>query len=391
MIGMPVTSMWRKLTLSLLLALNLTGVVGANTTAQAWAVLASEGPSWTTPEQVSDAPDAASEAPALAVTESGVAHLVWEEDDRLYHAYRTGDVWTSPAPIPGVGAGEEPAVAAGPGDDVQLVYAKFEDVYDIYRVAWDGSECNWGPSRNVSQHETLSSHSPDVAVDALGDIHIVAMASTEQLYYTRVGDGSFGPIPNAGGQAPSVVVGRTPTITIRVAYRHSLISDIFVVEGSNGSWGLPGAVSDSDGFSTAPRLTLDGDGVPHVVWQEMINGVSQVQYAYAPAWTPVITLSASSTGTTLPALAIDAHGGVHVAWGDGTVPSYALLHRWRAKAGLWQAPRPVREANWPIDDLVLSAGADGSLHVAWVEGIPGEIWHASAKPMRLFLPLVLRS
>lgn len=391
MVGMSRRRLWRTLVLSLLLALHVMGGAGATTAPQTGT--ASEGPTWVAAEQVSEAPDAVSEAPALAVTQGGVAHLVWEQDDTLYHAYRTGDGWITPTPIPGVGGGEQPALAAGPGGDVHLVYAKLGDpymVYNVYRASWNGSELQWGLPRNVSQHQTLSSHSPDVAVDADGGIHIVAQASTEELYYASIGDGSYGPIPNAAGHGPSIAVSNAPAVTVQIVYRHSAVSDIFLVRGTDGSWDLPEAVSDTERFSTAPRLALD-DEVVHVVWQETIGSVPQVQYTRGLPWTPVITLSASTAGATLPALARDVFGTVHVAWGDGAFPSYSVLHTYSRDGPSWHGSEPIQGGSLRLDQVALFGADDGSVHAAWVEGPVEEVWYGALPSCRIFLPLVLRS
>lgn len=351
---------------------------------------ASEGFEWSPPQNVSDSFLTDSQAPALAVT-GGAIHLVWEEDGGLLHSYRNGLSWSSPAPISGTGDGEQPALAAGPGDEVHLVYV---NAPDIYYLGWDGS--SWGLPRNISDTSSNST-SPDVALASDGSIHVVAaeqVASDQALYYARSSDGSswpsYGFIPNAYGHAPSVDVAGIATVTVQVAYRETLVPDIYTVERVGSAWSLPEAVTTTpDDFSTAPKLVLD-DGTAHIAWRETISDTHQVEYAHGPTWSPIATLSQSSASTTSPALAISAQGSLHAAWGEGAESSFRLLHTWSSEPASWQQPEPIAAGGLSFDDVVLVGVGDGSVHAAWVEGDTGEVWYASWPHYRVFLPLVLK-
>lgn len=352
---------------------------------------ASDGFHWSPPQNVSDSFLTDSQAPALAATGGGVIHLVWEEAGGLLHSYRNGSSWSAPAPISGTGDGEQPALAAGAGDQLHLVYV---NAPDIYYLAWDGS--SWGLPRNISDTSS-NSDSPDVAVASDGSIHVV---TTEQagpdhaLYYARSGDGSswpsYGFIPNAYGHAPSVDVTGTATVTVRIAYRETLVPDIYIVERVGTAWSLPEAVTNTPGnFSTTPKLILD-DGTAHIAWRETISDTHQVQYAHGPTWSPIVTLSQSSTGTTSPALALGAEGSIHAAWGDGAESSFRLLHTWSSDGAAWQQPEPLAAGGLSFNGVTFVGTGDGRVHAAWVEGTTGEVWYASWPHYRIFLPLVLK-
>jgi hypothetical protein len=351
---------------------------------------ASEGFDWSPPKNVSESFLIDSDAPALAVTGSGVAHLVWEEDGALLHSYRSGLSWSSPAPISGTGDGAQPALAAGPGDGVHLVYV---NAPDIYHLAWDGS--SWGLPRNISDTSS-NSDSPDLAVASDGSIHVAASEQAgpdRALYYARSEDGSswpnYGFIPNAYGHGPSVDVTGTTTLTVQIAYRESLVPDIYTVQRIGATWSLPEAVTNTPAsFSTAPQLILD-DGTARIAWREVISDTDQVQYAHGPVWSPV-TLSQSSTGTTSPALALNAQGSFHAAWGEGAESSFQLLHTRSSEGASWQEPEPVDAGRLAFDDVVLVGTAGGTLHAAWVEGRTGEVWYASWPHYRVYLPLLLK-
>ena len=376
-----------KRVLAIVLALS-TMALAAAAASRADAPL-SQPPVWSGPENVSTSVEVDSEAPTLAVASNGVAHLVWEEADQLYHAHRTAGVWSTPAQIPGTGTADQPAIAPGDDGQVHVVYA---DYPDIYRVSWSGSA--WGLPRNVSQHSVSSSDSPDLAVARDGSLHIVAVeATSQQLYYADVSGGSYSPIPNAlFAGSPSIDVAGVTTKTIQIAYRNTIDSNIYTVRRQAGTWDIPQGVTNSpERFSTAPDLALDASGQAHVVWRETISETDQVQYAYGPGWTPIQTLSNSTGGTTLPALTIDGLGVLHAGWGDGTAPTFTLLHASAGSPDDWSPPTVAHAGDVPIEDVTLFGTSDGIIHAAWVEGSPGEVWYASQLDHRVLLPLVLRN
>jgi len=357
---------------------------------------ADEAPDWSPPHNVSASFAVDSEAPALAVTDGGAVHIVWEEADELYHSYRTDSSWSPPSRISGTGSGEQPALAPGSSGHVHLVYVKADDnASDVFYLSWNGS--TWGFPRPVSQTSGVSD-SPDVAVAPDDTIHVVALeqiGDDKALYYASSDDGSawlvYAPIPSAYGEGPSIDVTSTSTVTVQIAYRESLAADIYTLQRTGKTWTVPEAVTSSPGaFSTAPKLILDDGGEAHVTWRETISDTPQVQYTHGPTWTPVTTLSESHAGTTLPALALDTVGSIHAGWGDGAYPSFALLHTRSRDAASWWQPATVEAGSLRLDDVALFGAKDGMVHTAWVEGGTGEVWHASWLRHRVYLPLMLK-
>jgi len=352
------------------------------------AVWASGGPGWSTPENVSASILLDSEAPTVAVSGSGVVHAVWEEGKRLYHASRDGGSWSSPSSILGTINAQQPVLASGSGDEIHLVFANRPDVF---YSSWNGT--SWSAPLNLSL-TTSTSDEPDLAVAGDGSLHVVTVeGSNQHLYYASVGDGSYVPIPGAYGTSPSIDVTAAGPVEVHVAYREFFPATTYDISytsrGPAGSWSLPEVVSNSpEDFSTAPQLALGAGGVPHVAWRETISATPQVQYARGTTWTPIITLSQSATGTTLPAFAVDALGGQHAAWGDGTSPSFALLHTSRTAALSWSGPTAVNASILEIQDVVLDADPRGPIHAVWVEGDNGEVWYARWSPHQVFLPLI---
>lgn len=346
---------------------------------------------WVTPENVSASPGVDSEAPALAVTDAGAVHLVWEEGEELHHSHRVGDTWSEPERIAGTGDGEQPALAMGPGNTVHLVYV---NNFDIFYVSWDGS--GWSVPQNVSKTDGTVSDSPDVAVGTDGSVHVVATeTAAKRLYYGET-DGStpwtYVPIVHefgfAVGEGSSIDV--TGTNMIQLAFKDEN-QDIYAMRRSGGSWSPPESVSEPlAASSTAPALATDGNGVAHVVWQEEIDGMPQILYAHAEGegWSPIVTLSKSTAGARLPDLAIDSHDRQHAVWHEGGVTA-TIQHASRSTStGTWSAST-VHTSSSSVSSAVIASGPGTVLHIAWVEDDPGDILYARRTPHRVFLPITL--
>jgi hypothetical protein len=348
---------------------------------------------WPNPANISTSPDTDSEAPALVVTSSGTLHVVWEEGAELYHSHRESSSWSTPSRV---ATGEQPSLAVGPDDAVHLAFVnEIGDVYNVYYTRWDGSD--WAqPPRKVSETSSFSD-SPDLAVAPDGHRHVV-WTEDDQVYYGDSADGviwAYGPF--AEGSAPTVGTGGDGVVHSAWQVEESVNYEVYFSKLEEDSWSPPQNVSDSPGAdSTAPDLSLQADGTPHLAWQEVISATAQVRYSYGPGWSQTVTLSDSDSGAYLPSLAVAPWGIRHAAWEDFSFPYYRIRYTyaygpdstWRPPTTIAQSPSPSQQ----LADVSLCNGSDGAVHAVWVatEGGKGEILYASNQLHHILLPLALR-
>jgi hypothetical protein len=329
----------------------------------------------------------------VAVTGNSIVHVVWEEDEELYHSYQTTGAWSTPSRVT---TGEQPCLAAGPDDTVHLVFVnEIGGVYNVYYTRWDGAD--WvRPPRKVSDTSSVSD-SPDVAISPDGHRHVV-WTEDDQVYYGDSADGviwSYGPF--AEGNHP--VISPDGNGSVRAAWQDDEWADYEIHSGKreDGSWSPSQNVSNSPSAdSTAPELKVETDGTPHLVWQETTSATAQVQYSQGPEWTQSVTLSAGDTGAYLPSLTIDSWGRRHAAWEDFDFPTYRIRYirdhvdtlAWLPVETLAQSASPSQQ----LEDVSLCSGPDGAIHAVWVETEDGtgEILYAAKRLHRIFLPLTLR-
>ena len=207
-----------------------------------------------------------SQYPALAADSQGHLHLAWQEnvgssDGQIYYSKGiTGGgsiAWTAPISV-SVGVvitnSARPSIAVDDNDTLHLVWedrgnpSQPGPQYIYYAHSTDGG-ATWSlPTRVVSRavranHLSPSYVSPVIAVS--GDTIYVA-------WHDSTGDSND-------------------------------LEDVYYSYSTDGgaTWATPVNVSQSDGAqSLYPQIAVDGQGVLHLVWQEMVGGTYVVQYAH---------------------------------------------------------------------------------------------------------------
>jgi hypothetical protein len=329
----------------------------------------------------------------LVVTGGGKIHFVWEEEDALYHSHGEGSSWSTPSRV---ATGEQPSLAISTDDTVHLAFVnEIDDAYNVYYTHWDGA--NWSqPPRKVSDSGSFSD-SPELAVATDGHLHVV-WSEDGQVYYGNSADGVlWSYVAIADGSAPTI--GTDANGTVQAAWQVEIAADyeVYFSRLEEQDWSAPQNVSDSPGAdSTAPDLALQGDGTPHLAWQEVHSATAQVQYSQGPGWSQFVTLSQSASGAYLPSVAADSRGVRHVAWEDFDFPYYRIRYTYAyGDDSTWSPPTTIsRGASLfqRLEEVSLCSGPDSSIHAVWVatESGKGEILYARNQFHHIFLPLALK-
>jgi hypothetical protein len=194
----------------------------------------------------------------------------------------------------------------------------------------------------------------DIAVDALGGIHVVWGRDAESLLYTYSNDGvHWSPastLPWASGVL-SIGVGATTTGTAFVSWidrGNDPNGDAHVaIRQSNGSWALTDVSLGIGGYAHSPTLAADPFGGMRVAWDDSPpQGYGPVYNApterpaddiYYREWHPgtgwdtnVYVVNRNPGDSLAPHMAVDAGGIAHIVWND---PSYASDNAFRVWYG----------------------------------------------------------
>lgn len=147
-------------------------------------------------------------------------------------------------------------------------------------------------------------------------------------------------------------------------------------------WSPPANVSDNAGSSFSPALAADVTGTLHAVWYDNSSGNLDVLYASKGPeqedWSAPVVISNTPGSSYWPAIAVDGHGNVHVAWEDGSPPR-DILYAVKPAGGMdWTAPVNISQSPGNSRWVALAADAGGNVHAVWSDDVTGnsEIYYA---------------
>jgi hypothetical protein len=186
-----------------------------------------------------------SEFPAIAVDSSDNLHLAWQDNtpgnSEIYYKKSTdgGATWTANKRLTwNSGASEAPVIGADSRGYLHVAW--FDDTpgnTEIYHKRSTNAGVNWGTNKRLTWNP-VGSHSPDIAVDSSGGVHLVWVDLTPgnpDIYYRKSTD-----------------MGATWTTALRL--------------------------TRTTGLSGAPALGVDASGNVHLVWQDNTPGNYEIYY-----------------------------------------------------------------------------------------------------------------
>jgi len=333
---------------------------------------------WTEPLNISNTGDD-SRTPAMAVDGSGVVHVVWEEGDRIYHSYGSGQNWSPPSRV---ATGERPAIAIDGQNRPHVVFAnEIGGNFEIYYVRWEGSA--WSLPRNVSSTSGVSSN-PDIAIADDGTIHVVWADNTpgySVIYHAKSTNGTLWsnfPIPSANGGVPAIAIGDDGIVHVSWQNLDEEFNcyDIYHSQWDGSAWSLPENISDSLNDSTIADMAVAGDNTVHLVWEERVGGNYEVYYSggWSFNWSVQENVSNSAADSYLPSIAIDGDGTRHVAWEETASPHCISYRKWQVATSSWLESEAIATDPVAVSDPVLFADSAETLHIVWVEYIAPGNW-----------------
>ena len=120
-----------------------------------------------------------------------------------------------------------------------------------------------------------------------------------------------------------------------------------------------------------PAIALDSTDMPHVVWYELVGGITaRIYYANQSNWTTTqANISGSLANVHHPALAIDSNDVVHVVCegsAGGNVDTYYFNSAsWSTQTNVSNS---VASSTYPLIAIGTNSYSTEEAHVAWLEG-----------------------
>ena len=168
---------------------------------------------------------------------------------------------------------------------------------------------------------------------------------------------------------PTIAVG--PTDHVHIVWEEGRY--LFHSYWNGNKWSIPWRVT----IGEQPKLAIDRNGTPHLVFVNEFRGKYEVYYCQwtGTTWSLPRNVSSTSGVSAIPDIAIDSRNTLHVVWTDNS-PGYNVIYH-----GFWTGTfwinRPIPHARGSVPAIAI--GDDDLLHVVWQDRNtifdPYEIYH----------------
>jgi len=355
---------------------------------------------WTTTEVVSTESTSVSFGPSLAVDTYGNVHITWYDgtdyagsgsDIDIFYKYwdAATESWNATEVVSTESTGESftPSLAVDTSGNVHIAWEDYTDYtgsgtdLDIFYKYWDAATESWNISEVVSTESTSYSDNPSLAVDAFGQAHIAwedytdyeGSGTDRDIFYKRWNASTSSWEITEVVSTESTSYSDNPSLAVDSSWNvHIAWEDYTDYAGSGTDWDIfykcwnntfagwnatEVVSTESTGDSSLPSLAVDTSGNVHITWQDDTDyagsGNDQdVFYKYWNAtttvWNVTEVVSTESTGmSSAPSLAMDVLGYAHIAWRDltdyaGSGTDWDVFYKyWNTTSSAWNATEVV--------------------------------------------------
>lgn len=297
--------------------------------------------------------------PSVAVNEGGEAAVAWVDQaskdillqrfaaDGRRRSSEAVNVSRSPRTFSWL-----PRVALVPGAPEKLLVAWQEIIFSggshggdiLFALSNDAGRSFSAPlnlSRSVGgdgkgriSKEVWHNGSFDLIAGPRGEIYVAWTEYEGALWFSRSADGgrSFSPAARIGrrgdsdpARAPSLALGAQGEVYLAWTVGENPAADIHLAKSIDGgrSFSEPRIVAPSSNYADAPKLTVDGAGVLHLVYAQSVGGpqaVHRIRYtssadggrSFLPSREISVPLPGGARSAAYPALSVDGKGRLYV-------------------------------------------------------------------------------
>jgi BNR repeat-like domain len=302
------------------------------------------GATWTASRRLTMTSNGSSN-PAVVVDSSDNLHVVCEDysagNGEIYYKKSTdgGGTWTASRRLTWTSGGSfHPAIAASSGD----LYVVWEDAtpgnYEIYYKNSTDEGATWSTSKRLSWTTGNSSY-PAISIDPSGHLHVIWQDTTgnHEIYYTSSMDGG-------------------------------------------ATWTKSKIISLTSGHSYGPAMGVESMPLGsrlHVFWADDKPGNYEIYYAESAdggaTWTTSRRITWTSGESTLPAVAVDSSGHLHLVWVE-VIGNWEIYYKKSTDGGAtWAASQRLTWTSGSSDCPAIAADPSGALQVVWSDGTPGNL------------------
>lgn len=306
-------------------------------------------------------------APDIAIDSTNNVHFVWEENSQtiLYKKWTAStQSWSSITTISteSIAGSTLPSIGIDSSDNIHVIWQDDSDIlgadgdYDVFYKIWNETKQAWSSTQLVTPESNQHCQVPEIAVDSLGNVHVVWYDDTDYLSsgidfdifykYLDASTKIWQPAEVLSNEStkfslnPDIAVDSSDNIHIvwddQAFFDGSKAdSDIFYVtyDKSSNSWTIPEVISDvGDHTSWFPSIDIDLEDNVHVSWEDasVYDGADndldifyRMFSSNKETWSRTKVISTdSSAPSRFASIAVGNYGSVNIVWSDYTNLSY---------------------------------------------------------------------
>jgi len=283
---------------------------------------------WTTPVNISNT-YGRSEYPSMCQDRRGWIHVVWMDNTPsnydIYYTYYNGTSWSDTLNISNdPNTCISPDVAVDTINNVHVVWADFSNG----RIKWSMYDGNsWSTPISISNDVPYACEGPELDVNPVSNYihcvwHDLGSASTDEEMWHKYYDGnnwssaenvSDDGVTSAWADIAVDLLGRVHCVWMDYDSGVMDSIEIYYSRFDSVSWISPVNVSKTVGGSVDPRIAIDRDNSPRIVWEER-KGDYKVYYDYFDGIDWVNPVLVDTDASFTPDLSIDKDNRVHIVW-----------------------------------------------------------------------------
>ncbi len=321
---------------------------------------------WTAIQVISES-SLESMVPDIAIDSANNVHFVWEENSQtiLYRNWTSStQTWSSITTISteSLDHSTGPSIAIDSSDNIYVTWSDDSDIlgaggdFDIFYKIWNETKQAWSTTQLVSPESNQGSYVSQLAIDSLGNVHVVWYDDTDyagagadhDIFYKYLDVSTKIWQPADVISYMSTDLSYDPDIAVdSLDNIHIVWSDESQFDGSKtdhdifyviydsvaANWTVPEVISDAgDHSSWFPSIEIDLEDNIYIVWEDasVYDGAdtdSDIFYrmysTHTDTWSRTEVISTdSSVGSRFATIAVGKYGSVNIAWSDYTNLSY---------------------------------------------------------------------
>ena len=221
-------------------------------------------------------------------------------------------------------------------------------------------------------------HSCQIVLDSNDRIHIVTFDDTNDrlLYSTKTlagahlytGHWSTSTLTDVDGSHQVFSLAVDSSDTLHLSYYEGSGDLKYRTKTSSGSWSSASVVDSTNDVGQYSSIALDGDDAPHIVYHDATNNNLRYAHKQGTSWTTSTIDSQTGAGMGT-AVAVDAHGKVHVAY-ETDASDMAYMTNF---SGTWA--KTVLDTNNHSNAVSIGLDDDGNPHVVFLDEVDDDLFY----------------